>query len=819
MKRILLSDNWTLSGGGLASPVAATVPGCVHTDLRAHGLIPDMYYRDNPKQLQWIENEDWTYTCRFEAARGKGAALLFEGLDTYADVYLNGVRIGEADDMFHPYSFPCGEALRDGENLLEVRFRSPVREVEDKPARVGAFTTERMNTRRMQCTYSWDWVERFVTAGVYRPVYLTYDNGIDIEDVYVYTENIDAYSAGVCTEIRFRSFGEGALCRVEITDPDGKVVGDTEFYADRELFVRRFDISAPRLWYPAGYGESPLYTLRVTVGENEYTEHFGIRTLKIVQLTDREDSEYHKLAEKMQDKPHAKTFALNERHSGFLVLVNGKPILCKGGNWVPCEPFPSAESDEKIERLVELAREMGVNTLRVWGGGLFEKRAFYDACDRLGILVIHDFLMACGEYPEKEQWFIDALRRESAFAVKYLRNHPSLAWWQGDNENATEGGDTQRDYTGRDSALSGIFENVYKYDRQRVFLPSSPYGGKNYGSITVGTTHTTNFLGRIFEYFDTQDCEDYKEYLGGFTARFISEEGTFGAICRPSMLKFMTEDDLIHDGGEEMLCYHTKGNPALSKEIFSYVTSFAKKALGEPSGGEDKFFKYKYAQYEWVRVAFENCKRNLGYCNGIVFWMFNDCWPAALGWSFVDYYCLPKASFYAFKRMAKPVTVSVTEEEGAYRAYVTGDSGTEVGFDLCASLIRLSDFAVERVDFNGGVVPGHGVTALTLPFAPRDGYMVRVSVVSKLGTDVSFYKRGALKLRRCERGVKVVGRTENTVTVEALEYVHALELEGQYIFEDNYFSMTAGERRTVSFREWDNADGADFTTVAYTVEE
>lgn len=813
MIKRLLSEGWQLSGGGLREAIAATVPGCVHTDLLAKGLIPDPFFRDNAKELYWIENEDWTYTCRFEADRTEGASLYFEGLDTYCEVYLNGTHIGSASDMFHPYDFPCEGAIRLGENTLEVRFRSPVREVEDRPKRNGAFTTERINTRRIQCTYSWDWVDRFVTAGIYRPVYLSYPNGIDVESVYVFTESIDGYSAGIFTELSFRDFGTGAICRVEILDPDGTLAADTEFYADREHFVRRFDIVSPRLWYPHGYGESPLYTLRVLVGENEYTEHFGIRTLKVVQIPDEKGSEYHEIAERVQKREHAATFLLNDRHSGFLVLVNGTPVFCKGGNWVPCEPFPSGESDGKIEELLDLAIEMGVNTLRVWGGGVFEKRAFYDGCDRRGILVVQDFLMACGEYPEREQWFIDSLRRESEFAVKYLRNHPSLAFWQGDNENATYGSDTQTDYTGRESALSGIADNVYKYDRARVFLPSSPYGGKNYGSVTVGTTHTTNFLGQIFEYFDKCDCKDYKEYLGGFTARFISEEGTFGAVSRSSMLKFMTEADLS-DEGEEMLSYHTKGNPDLPKEIFSYVTSFAKKALGEPCDTEDRLFKYRYAQYEWVRVAFENAKRHIGYNNGIVFWMFNDCWPAALGWSFVDYYGLPKASFYAFKRMAKPVTVSVTEEDG-YTAYVTGDSNVSASFDLRAELIRLSDMEVtQRYEFDGGTVPARGTAAVILPFTPEDGYMVRVSVESASCSDTSFYKRGALNMRRLDGGVRVIERGEDFITVEAQQYVHALELEGEYIFEDNYFSLMKGERRTVTLNRR-KGESAELTVRAY----
>lgn len=817
MKNIYLPSEWTLTSDAVASAVSAVVPGCVHADLRRAGIIPDMFYRDNNKELAYIENNDWCYSCSFEAEAHPEACLVFEGLDTYADVYLNGIHIGSADNMFLPHSFPVGEYLRTGNNRVEVKFRSPIKEVEGLPLHDGAFTRERMNTRRIQCTYSWDWVDRFVTMGIYRPVYLSYPNGIDVEGVYVYTERIDDFGAQIYTEISFKNYSESALAAVEILSPSGEVVGESRFYADRATYVRRFDIADPKLWYPQGYGDSPLYKLRVTVGENTHEECFGIRTIRILQLVDEAGSDYYDLALSMQSTPQGRMYDKNKSFSGFKVIVNGVPVLCKGGNWVPCEPLPSEESDEKIALLVERARDMGVNFLRVWGGGLFEKSAFYDACDRMGILVAQDFLMACGSYPEKEEWFIDALRRESEYAVKYLRNHACLAWWHGDNENATEGSDTQSDYLGRDSALSGLADNIYRYDPNRVFLPSSPYGGETYGSITVGTTHTTNFLCQIFEYFDSSDCRDYKEYLGGFGARFISEEGTFGAISRPSMLKFLTEWDLLGDDTEQMLEYHTKGNPALKKSIFHYMTSYARRAFGAPTDPEDKFFKYKYAQYEWVRVAFEAAKRRLGYCNGLVFWMFNDCWPAALGWSFVDYYCLPKAAYYAFHRLSRELTVSVVEESGKYAAHVTADRNRRVGYKLTARLLSLDGF--EQLDeyVASGLSPRYGTDVCVLPFECRGDAVVVADIEYDGGCDRTVYKRGRLTMRPCRGGVSIVDRGEDYITVRAEEYIHALEFEGQYLFSDNYFTMLKGESRTVHFTEYENNGGEDFTVLGYSL--
>ena len=812
MNKIYLSDNWTLSNE-LKELYQATVPGCVHTDLIAAGLIKDIFWRDNNQNYQWIEDREWEYTCTFDAEVAQKVYLVFEGLDTYAEITLNEPTLGKTDDMFIPHKFDVSSVLKEKENILTVHFFSPVKTVEGKPKVNGAFTTERMYSRRIQCTYGWDWVDRFVTCGIYRPVYLLYENGIDIEDVYIYTDHLDRFGAQICTEINFTDFEQGGLANVQILSPDGEPVVETSYYVNGPQMIRRFDIASPKLWYPNGYGEQPLYMLVVTVGKNRFEEIFGIRTVRVMQLVDEPNSLYWKKAKQAQNTDAGKKYDQNESFSGFQVIVNGQKIFCKGGNWVPCEPFPSAESDEKIAHLVRMAKDMGANFLRVWGGGLFEKKAFYDACDRCGILVAQDFLMACGHYPEKEKWFIDALTKESAFAAKYLRNHPCLAWWHGDNENATKGSDVQTDYTGRDSALRGLAPQIDQYDHTRPFLPSSPYGGNTYASITRGTSHTTNYLGDIFQYFEKSDCTDYKEYMEQFVSRFISEEGTFGAVMRPSMLKFMTRDDLLNDPTEEILIYHTKNNPGLKRHIFEYVRIFTEKLLGVFSDGEDKFFKYKYVQYEWVRASFENVRRNLGYCNGLIFWMFNDCWPAALGWSFIDYYCLPKPAYYSFKRASKPVIGTITEELGKYVLTVSAD--TEMPRPVSVKLHMLENGTIIKTYLTTTEISKYGTVSMTLPWEYEKDKLIVCDLEYSDGNDRCFYKHGALHMVSCDKEIRVISKSNDSVTLTAKTYVHAVELEGEYMFEDNYFSMLPGETKTIHAKRC--GDTEEFTIKAYTL--
>ena len=542
MKNLYLCDNWTLSGEKIGS-VSATVPGCVHTDLIKCGVIKDIYWRDNNDKYQWIENEDFTYTCKFDAEESEYATLVFEGLDTYCEVYLNGEHIGGAMNMFVPHEFFVGGKLKEKGNELRVDFRSPIKEIKDLPERKAAFTKERVNTRRMQCTYSWDWVDRFVTCGIHRPVYIRYGNDMYVDSAYIVTENIDSYSAQVRVELDFKNYENGGLAYIEIIDPDDNVIISENVYSAEPKSVRRYDIEDAKLWYPLGYGEHPVYRIRVTVGENVFEDTFGIRTMKILQLVDKKGSKEEKFCKGIREFIAGREKDKNEETRGFQIVINGVKILAMGGNWVPSDPFPSGETPEKLEMLVKRAAEMNLNMLRVWGGGHFESREFFDACDRYGIMVSHDFLMACGAYPEEEDWFIEELKKEAEFCVKLVRNHPSFMWYSGDNENGINGSDSSEEYRGRRAAHKASAPAVYKYDPCRQFLPSSPYGGNTYMSRTVGTQHNTNYLGHYNQFFNETDCVKYKEHLERFKGRFIAEEPVFTMANKNTLLRFLSIED------------------------------------------------------------------------------------------------------------------------------------------------------------------------------------------------------------------------------------------------------------------------------------
>ena len=808
-KIIDLSGKWELFGtyeDGRELHLPATVPGCVHTDLIDNGVFENIYYRDNSKYTQWVENRDFTYKRIFEVGKLLPSAFLeFDGLDTYSEVFLNGTKIGDTDDMFIPYEFPVDGVLKAGVNTLEVRFRSPIKEIEGLPLRKGAFTRERMNTRRMQCTYSWDWVDRFVTMGVFRPVRLSFRENNEIDNIYVFTKDIDSHSAQIKLEVAFRNFAESSdKVHIEIKSPSGKVIFEKDRAILKDNLYEYIDIRNPELWYPNGYGAQPLYTLTVSTPTSRKVQKVGIRKIKVLQLEDEAGSREAEICSWLQSLEYTKDRDFNEKTASFAVIVNGIRIMCKGGNWVPCEPFPSAEAPEKITQILERSVDMGVNMVRVWGGGIFERDEFYDECDRLGILVTQDFLMACGSYPEEEEWFIKALNREATAAALRLRNHACLTFWSGDNENAEFGSENLTDFPGYRSATYGIEPIITKLDPERYFFPSSPYGGDRYSSVTRGTTHNTNFVWYQFQHVEGTDMSDYREFLTSFLSRFCAEQAAFGMSFPSSLEKYLDKED-IYGTDDTMLEYHTKGNPDFKNmTLYGYIAMMAEKIFGKYEGCADIVKKQAMLHCEWVRLSFELYRSNKGFSSGLIYWMLNDCWPAASGWAFIDYYTCPKPAYYVFKRCAAPVVSALAERNGVFTLHISNDSLEEVEgkadiyvYDTAAG----TEKPFTSVDFKVG--PNSAECVFKTEYDKISGMMNESSIVmcdmtSNLGEDRTILvPKRYVDLGIAYEDVKIVSETENEITVTADGFIPYAMIDVPYLLSENCFPLKRGETKTV----------------------
>ena len=806
---MLLNGAWQgeiRDGKGEVFAFPATVPGCVHTDLLACGKIGDFYFRDESKKVQWIEDCDATYSREFEVAElFPDAQLEFDGLDTYCDVYLNGVRVGEGHNMFHPQIFPVDGVLKAGVNRLEVRFFSPIRRVAGKPAREGAFTTERLYTRRIQCTYGWDWVDRFVTMGIFRDVRLTFRRPDTISDVYVTTEEILPGSAQIRLSLSFSDFAPaGDLLSLSVEDPDGKRVWSKTRTLIELSCEERIDLPSPRLWYPNGYGDQPLYTLVASTPAGEKRVRFGIRRITVRELVDEPGGAAAALCRKIKAQPFAVGKDNNETTSSFTVLVNGTPIFCRGADWVPCEPFPSAETPEKIARLLEISRAGGVNMIRVWGGGIFERDEFYDECDRLGILVAQDFLMACGTYPEEDPEFLDELRREARAAALRLRNHACLAFWNGDNENAVYGNENRTDFPGY-RAAKAIAPILSELDPARRFLPSSPYGGDPYCSPTRGTSHSTFFLGSFFRFVRETDLSDWRRTMGNCLTRFNAEQPTMGMPFVSTLRRFMTDEDIFGDD-ETISEFHTKTNPSIKEAtLYGHLSLMTEKLFGKYADGEDRVAKMQMMQCEWVRAGMELYRKNKWFSSGILFWMLNDCWPAANSWSLIDYYAQAKPAFYAFKRCTKPVIAVISESEGKLTVTVSNDALVPA---TGKGRLYLYDFASDvellPTDFTYSVAANAAETVLSLDYAPYAAQLTRtrLPLCEIENADGTTDRAFLVPARYADldldyRPLRVIAETPDSVTVQADAFTPFALLDYPDLLSDNAICMKRGETRVL----------------------
>lgn len=419
--------------------------------------------------------------------------------------------------------------------------------------------------------------------------------------------------------------------------------------------------------------------------------------------------------------------------------------------------------------------------------------------------------MACGKYPEDQEWFLQELSKEAVYAAKLMRNKACLMWWSGDNENAVMGNDVQEDYKGRASAFRGAAPVLWQMDPYREFLPSSPYGGDVYCSNTVGTTHVTAYLGSdIFPFILDSECDDPRGFYKKLRARFVAEEPQLGAISLSSLKKFMTDEDIYGDN-MDMWNWHTKSNPAVPTSVFDFCRIFAEKMLGKFTSGADRYFKCRYLQYEWIRMSMEQMRREMWFCAGMIYWMWNDCWPASSGWALLDYYNKPKDAFYAFKRCSADLVLSLDKEGDAYVVYASNlKSAKPAQITFCGvkgqDLRKLETASVTLPETGSGEV-------YRLKAQLAEGEALVAEVTAEGVFDRTFWVPNKPLL--AETAVQyTVDEKNRTVTVTADSYVHAVELEADAVFTDNCFSLLPGETRTVGYRP--NSE-TPITCMAYTL--
>lgn len=470
----------------------AQFPTNVHLDLLHHGLIPDPYVGKNELDVQWIGEKSWVYRTTFTAPAlpdGATAVLAFDGLDTFATVVLNGSEVLVSDNMFTPQRVDVTSKLREGVNELAITFDSAYlrgwKEVEKHPDhKWGCWNgdSSRLAVRKAQYEFGWDWGPVLNTCGPWRPINLEVFES-RLADLYFHTTVEDNLKSA---KVVAHASVEGDVNKVRFdVSLDGKAVASETVRSDGgDIIQATFHINSPALWYPIRYGKQPLYTVKATLLNPEdqdidtVTKKIGIRRAELIQR-------------ELDGQPG----------TSFFFQVNNIPIYCGGSDWIPADNFLPRITRQRYYDWVKLVADGNQLMIRVWGGGIYEDQAFYDACDELGILVWQDFMFGCGNYPAHPE-ILKSIKREAVENVKLLRHHPSIVIWAGNNEDYQyqESAGLTYDYENKDaeSWLKTDFPARYIYEKilpdvcselipETYYHPGSPWGkGKPTADPTVG---------------------------------------------------------------------------------------------------------------------------------------------------------------------------------------------------------------------------------------------------------------------------------------------------------------------------------------------
>ncbi|KAJ3030303.1 hypothetical protein HDV00_008983 [Rhizophlyctis rosea] len=642
----------------LTSPqdwLSASVPSNIHVELLKHAKIPDPFLKQNELTVQWIGETDWLYRTSFptppNTSTASRAVLVFEGLDTYATVYVNGVEVLKSDNMFLEYRVDVKGALKgEGEvNEIGIVFESAYlkgKEIEEKLGVLGCWNGDasRLYVRKAQYHYGWDWGPVLLTAGPWRPVRLELFNS-RIADLHAHVDVPESLTnASVTVTATIEDAAAGQQVKVELVSPSGEKVHEATVPVESDAAKLSFNVANPDLWWPHGYGAHPVYEVKVELLGAETTietktQKVGFRRLRLIE------------------KP-----LLEQPGTTFYFEVNNVPIFCGGSNWIPADSFLTRVTPQKYRAWLQLMIDGNQRMIRVWGGGIYEEDVFYDICDDLGLLVWQDFMFGCGKYPAHPE-FQASVREEAAQNVKRIRHHPSLAIFTGNNEDYQYAEQNNLEWDPKD--LDGEWEKTTFparaiYERVlpsvvKEFAPLIPYKpGSSYSEDTTDQT-----VGDVHQWSVWHQAQHpYQEYyrLGG---RFVSEFGMQGYTSLHTIDHWLADAPTTERHPQSCtMDLHNKAD-GFERRIALYMVENFRHSYEL----EDFVYGTQLMQAEALTSAYRSWRRmwkgeGREECGGALVWQINDCWPVT-SWAIVDYYLRPKAAYYAIKRELKPLTVGI----------------------------------------------------------------------------------------------------------------------------------------------------------------
>ena len=772
----------------------ASVPGCIHTDLLHSGIISDPFFGTNEDSVQWVADREWIYKTHFDKKKiGKysNASLVFEGLDTYSEIYLNGNKIYSTNNMFRKWEIPLNvNSLKDKDNELLVKIL-PSKQIDSiNAARLSyKIPDNRAFSRKSPYQSGWDWGPTLVTCGIWQPVYIDLWNGIKVSDLQIYQKKITDSVALINVSVKVladANYDANLECKI-----NGKKVNTVEkVHLQKGINGVSFNckIDKPLLWWPNGMGDQNMYEFAVKVRVNKYKDivkrQIGLRTV----VLDR---------------------SLDVYGSKFQFIVNGVKMFAKGVNYIPPESFITSMTDEKYSELITSCKESNMNMIRVWGGGQYENDEFYKQCDKNGILVWQDFMFACALYPA-DSLMTQNIKDEVIYQIERIRNHPSLALWCGNNEvkNGWEDWGWQDFYSThqRDNIsddynkifLKVIPDAVHVYDEGRPYVSSSPEWGWGHPEcITEGDSH----------YWGVWWGEEPFEIWNEKTGRFMSEYG-FQSYPQISTIDSFTNKNERFLFSQSLLKHqkNARGNEIITNSMNRY--------FGVPKDIDNFVYVSQLLQAYGIGNAIEAHRLKMPYCMGTLYWQLNDCWPV-VSWSSIDYYGNWKALQYTVAKLYEPFIVATEMHSDSAYIYLVSDLRKDTTGTLYINVIDFNGKSL-RKDMIKNLTALHDTSSLICIYPVRNDFMAQkddlyldISFVNgqnqAIGTKILYldYPKN-LHLPDVDIKMNIVKENEKcSITMRTDKLVKGMYIYTEpYVvgkYSDNYFDLLPGEQKTITF--------------------
>lgn len=687
MQTCTLNGTWQLSAGHRSlESVDMQIPGTVLSGLLAAGKIKDPFYRTNEDATRALFWKDYVFTRTFdvdeELLAQQHIVLVCEGLDTLAEISINGTFLAKTDNMHRTWKFQAKKLLHPGKNEIQIVFRSVLRFIEDYPYEAhkkinyipcGSMKGNQL-LRKAHSMFGWDWGPQTIDAGIFRDIYLQGYSHARIEDIRIHQQH--AKNVSVQTSITLSESVPGQKLCVELSEDGADKPLQTKLCKTNADGVAAVDfvIENPKLWWPNDYGDQPLYIVRTTLLDEDgtslesITRRIGLRTLTISQEKDEWGNE-------------------------FAFCVNGVKIFTRGGNYIPDDCLYTRITEKKLDYILESCRRAHFNCVRVWGGGYYPSDAFYDLCDEKGLIVWQDLMYACNVYDVTDA-FAENCRQETYDNVRRLRHHASLGLWCGNNEIESawdHWGDFQKETPYLRADYIRLFEEVLpkavqEADGEIFYWHSSPSSGgcfDNPDDANRGDTH----------YWDVwhgqKPFTDYRKYF----FRFCSEFGFQSFPCAKTVNSFTLEDD--RNIFSRVMESHQKNDAANGKMLY-----YLSENLRYPKDLTHLLYASQVLQGMAIKYGVDHWRRNRGRCMGTLYWQINDDWPAP-SWSSIDYFGRWKALHYMAQKFYAPHAVSMTLEDHRCHVYFSNESFETTEYSLTLSIRDLSGNVLETYETKG----------------------------------------------------------------------------------------------------------------------